>query len=53
MNGAFVGLPIIALLSAVPDQGHEDLSSRYLIMMAVLIPFTNALAVVSFLMRQG
>ncbi len=50
MNGAFVGLPIIALLSATNEVGYTDLSSRYLVMMAVLIPFTNALAVIAFLM---
>lgn len=50
MNGAFVGLPVIALLAASAEQGFEDLSARYLLMMAVMVPFTNGLAVLAFLM---
>ncbi|TVR44054.1 MAG: hypothetical protein EA402_08140 [Planctomycetota bacterium] len=49
MNGAFVGLPVIALLATQGGPESADLSARYLLIMAVMVPFTNALAVLAFL----
>ncbi|TVR12573.1 MAG: AEC family transporter [Planctomycetota bacterium] len=48
MNGAFVGLPVIILLAA--SLQLEGLEARYFLMMAVMVPVTNALAVIAFLL---
>lgn len=48
MNGAFVGLPVIILLAA--SLHLENLEARYFLMMAVMVPVTNGLAVVAFLL---